>query len=143
MRWTMQSPAEVQMRSMLEGLGVPYQEQRKVAGHSIDFVIDVGTHLVLIDPNGDRWHRWSKVRACDHVKLNRVLGADPLRTPEKPCIPLGVWWSRIQKDPASVIDGIDLAIRYREMAFWDWAVDVDLLEPIARRNLMEVLDGVG
>jgi hypothetical protein len=112
------------MRELLTDMGLRFAEEEKVAGHRIDFVVTrFGEPALGVDVNGDRWHRWKKIRECDRVKLDRVFapGVEPLV--------LGVWWSRLQRSPESVVDAIRLGRDQHRLAWWDWAVRFDEMSP--------------
>jgi hypothetical protein len=123
------SPAHVRMRELLTsaqvaGNSLLVWEEVKVAGHRIDFVVEdcLGRSLG-VDVNGDRWHRWEKIRQCDRVKLDRVFapGVEPLV--------LGVWWSRLQRSPECVGHAILLGLGLNRLAWWDWAVTFEEMTP--------------
>jgi hypothetical protein len=120
-------PTELAMRETLASLGLWWEEQVRVEGHAIDFVVEGETGLLLIDTNGDRWHRWGKIKACDLIKLNRVHSAGHCA--------LGVWWSRQQRSPDLVRRGVLLAYLTGRLPWWDWAVPVSDLLPEARANV--------
>lgn len=122
------SPAHVAMRELLTSMKVQGNpllvwEEVKVRGHRIDFVVEDCLNGALgVDVNGDRWHRWEKVRLCDVKKLARVFdeGVQPLV--------LGVWWSRLQRSPESVEQAVHLGLRTGRLAWWDWAVTAAEME---------------
>ena len=126
------TPPETEMRKILLRMGVEFTEQERVAGHRIDFVLRGRRGLVLVDPNGDRWHRWQKIVDCDRKKLNRVIAAGAL--------PMGVWWSRIQKEPQGVADAIVYAVEAGRLRFWDWAVPVGSLDRAEGRRVARLVD---
>ena len=126
------SPAHLRMRELLtemrspSGLGFLVHEEVKVAGHRIDFVVeDWRGNALGVDVNGDRWHRWEKVRLCDVKKLSRVFapGVEPLV--------LGVWWSRLQRSPESVEQAVWLGLGLSRLAWWDWAVTFEEMGPVS------------
>lgn len=109
-----------------------FDEERKFAGHAIDFFVSSGRGPVLVEANGDRWHRWEKIRQCDLKKLNRVLVAGGC--------PVGIWWSRIQKEPDFVGEAIEVAVKSRRLLFWDWAVSPEELSSKAQGELSRLLE---
>lgn len=127
------SPAHVLMRQRLTEWGWSFVEEERVAGHRIDFVVE---GRLGVDVNGDHWHRWPKIVACDRKKLGRVFAANGP-------IVLGVWYSRLVRDPEGVRQAVDLAFREGRLAFWDWAVPVDTVRVDARPRIKEALGGAG
>jgi len=121
------SPAELALREILVEMGLGFEEERKFAGHAIDFFVASESGPVLVEANGDRWHRWEKIRQCDAKKLNRVLAAGGL--------PLGIWWTRLQREPAVVAEAIEIAVKSRRLVLWDWAVKPEELGPKAQFEL--------
>lgn len=120
-------PTEIRMAELLTEAGIEFEEQGKFAGHRIDFLLeplDRSRVPVCLDVNGDRWHSWQKIVDCDRKKLNRVLEAGGL--------PLGVWWSRLQRSEQEVASGIGSAIRWGRLPWWDWRVEPVSLSPRAR-----------
>lgn len=129
------SPAHLAMRDLLATIpNVTVTEETKVAGHRIDFVVTnrYGDSLG-VDVNGDRWHRWAKVRECDRVKLNRVFAPSV-----RPCV-LGVWWSRLQRSPEFVRQAVIDGVIESRLAWWDWAVRVDELDEAPSRRVQSLL----
>jgi hypothetical protein len=130
------TPPEQALAELLDSVGFEYQREALFEGHRIDFLIDAGSHVVLAEPNGDRWHRWSKIVDCDRKKLNRVLSG-PM-----PAVPLGIWWSRLQRDPHRVLDAVTAAIVAQRLCWWDWAVKIDSLDAEPRLRLQAMMNGV-
>lgn len=124
------TPAERDMADLLDSVRFPFEEQLPFAGHKIDFTVYLNDRAVLLDVNGDRWHRWQKIVDCDRKKLNRMLEAGG--------IPLAAWWSRVKKEPDAVLAAIVLASHGR-LAYWDWAVDLDSLSPVASERAKAAL----
>lgn len=118
------TPPEEAMATLLRRAGLPFVEQARVSGHRIDFVVVSGGSPLLVDTNGDRWHHWSKIVESDRVKLDRMLAAGWL--------PLGVWWSRLERSPDEVLEGIRWSFRHDRLAWWDWAVPIESLQHSAR-----------
>lgn len=112
-------------------------EEMKVAGHRIDFVVEMEwqgvTRRLGVDVNGDRWHRWKKIVDCDRVKLDRVFG------PDSDTLVLGVWWSRLQSSPASVEEGILTGLMHGRLVWWDWAVPIESLHPVSGRRVASLV----
>lgn len=107
------------MHDLLTMAAVPFLEQERVAGHKIDFVVEWNGSRVCVDTNGDRWHRWEKIVQSDRTKLDRVLAAGEL--------PLGVWWSVLQRSPDEVLEAIRWTHRHRRLYWWHWAVPIESL----------------
>lgn len=112
------------MRRLLTSMGLVFDEQSLFAGHRIDFLVEGPKGPLCIDTNGDRWHSWSKIVACDVVKINRVVRAGGR--------PLGVWWSRQQRSEAEVSEGIWYALETGCLPWWDWRVRLSDLLPDVR-----------
>lgn len=126
------TPAEEDLARLLTERGLRFWEQKKIAGHKIDFIVRVGNRVIQLDINGDRWHHWQKIIDCDRIKIERVLAAGE--------IPLTVWWSRLKKDPEGVMDTLEgLAHGEARMPWWDWAVELDSLTPTAERRARKLL----
>lgn len=115
------TPPEQAMSELLDRAGIGYTEQERTAGHRIDFTLHPAGRRILLDVNGDGWHRWRKIVDCDRVKIVRVLDAGNC--------PWAVWWSRLQRNPAQV----EAAVRamatsnHQFLPWWDWAVEIDSL----------------
>lgn len=127
------TPPEEWMAAALDRLGFVYEEQGLFAGHRIDFLVQSARGEVCLDANGDRWHRWKKIVDCDRLKLDRVLFAGGL--------PCGIWWSRMQKDPARAEAMIVAAVKEGILLEWDWAVKPETLAPVARQAMEAVFRG--
>jgi very-short-patch-repair endonuclease len=126
---------EEQTAHLLSVRGIPFERQRRWAGHRIDFTLyGDATRPVLLDVNGEWWHAWDKIVACDRVKLNRVFGAG--------LTVLGVWSNRLRLDLQSVWEGIEAA-REGRLAFWDWNVAVGSLDDGVARIVRGMLTSEG
>lgn len=121
-------PTEIAMRELLTRMGQPFEEQALFAGHRIDFLLQGGVRPVCLDTNGDRWHSWGKIVACDRIKIRRVVEAGGL--------PLGVWWSRLQRSEEAVWEGVQYALTTGCLPWWDWKVWLSDL-PVPVRSVVE------
>jgi very-short-patch-repair endonuclease len=124
------SVPEQVMFDLLTEKGYEFEEQQRVAGHKIDFVV-VRERRVCLDTNGDHWHSWPKIVACDVVKLDRVLAAGEL--------PLGVWWSRLRRSPEEVVSGLEQTLLFGRLPWWDWNVRVESLRPENGRRVRSLV----
>jgi len=104
--------AEQKMADLLDELGVPYEEQVKVDGHRVDFLVG----RVIVEANGDWWHRTEMWKSTDEKKLRKWKDAGR--------VVVGVWESRLDKEPEKVKEAIMVALTIgKEPEFWDWAVE--------------------
>jgi hypothetical protein len=121
----LRTPPEQDMFDALTGAGFSFEEQFEFAGHKIDFGVEIDGLTVLLDVNGDRWHRWQKIIECDRVKLDRVLAAGGF--------PVGVWRSRmLEHGPSTVLQTVAVSAAQRRIPWWDWAVPISSLQEEAR-----------
>ena len=107
------SSAERKMAALLDEMNVEYEEQVKIEGHRVDFLVD---GRLIVESNGDWFHRLDKWKPNDRKKLGKW---------KKAGVPVvGVWESRIDKEPERVKDSImAMLVAGIEPDFWDWAVD--------------------
>ena len=106
--------AERKVSEQLDLMGLQYECEYKVEGHRADFWLPAVD--LVIEANGDWWHRTDMWLKTDAKKIARWRAAG-VRF-------LGVWESRIDKEPFSFREALRMMIEDPkcEAPFWDWAV---------------------